>query len=61
MAAIVDATIAMAHELRLSVVAEGVTNEARAKYLKSCNCDVMQGYFFSTPVSAKAMGALLSE
>ncbi len=59
-AAIVNATVAMAHKLHLSVVAEGVEDEAQVNYLKDCHCDVMQGYFFSPPVSAIEMDALLA-
>jgi EAL domain-containing protein (putative c-di-GMP-specific phosphodiesterase class I) len=47
---IVAAIIAMAHSLRLKVLAEGVENEAQLAYLKSQGCDLFQGYLTSRPV-----------
>ncbi|MBI1907584.1 MAG: EAL domain-containing protein [Rhodocyclales bacterium] len=50
-ALIAKAVIAMAHSLRLRVVAEGVETEAQFRYLRLQNCDQMQGYFLSRPVA----------
>lgn len=47
---IVTAIIAMAHTLRLKVLAEGVESEAQLAYLKSQGCDLFQGYLTSRPV-----------
>jgi EAL domain-containing protein (putative c-di-GMP-specific phosphodiesterase class I) len=45
------ATINLAHNLKLKVVAEGVENEAQRKFLSSVHqCDFLQGYLFSKPV-----------
>lgn len=49
-AAIARAIIALAHNLRLKVIAEGVETEAQLNYLRTLGCDEMQGYFFSRPV-----------
>jgi len=49
-ALIAKAVIAMAHSLRLRVVAEGVETEAQMRYLRNQGCDQMQGYFLSRPV-----------
>lgn len=49
-AAIVIAIITMAHSLGLKVIAEGVETEGQLEYLRSHDCDEMQGYFFSRPV-----------
>ena len=59
-----DATIAkliisMAHGLKLKVVAEGVETEAQLAFLLPQNCDAMQGYLFSRPVSAEVVRGLL--
>ncbi len=51
-AAICISTIALAHKLKLEVVAEGVSTEVQRHYLSSNGCDVLQGYLFSQPVSA---------
>lgn len=43
--------ISMAHKLGLSVVAEGVENEAQREYLREHGCDTLQGFLFSEPVA----------
>lgn len=47
---IVAAIIAMAHVLKLRVIAEGVETEEQRDFLRSVECDEMQGYLFSKPV-----------
>lgn len=51
-ALIAVAVIAMAHSLRLYVVAEGVETESQMRYLRKQNCDQLQGYYFSRPLPA---------
>lgn len=51
-ASIAKAVITMAHSLNLRVIAEGVENEAQCAYLVANQCDEMQGYLFSHPLSA---------
>lgn len=46
---IVQAIISMAKSLGKELVAEGVETAEQAKYLESCDCKVVQGYFFSKP------------
>ncbi|RAU23787.1 GGDEF domain-containing protein [Paramagnetospirillum kuznetsovii] len=60
-AAIVDAIVAMAKALKLKVVAEGVENQEHLDFLRTLGCDQIQGYFFSRPLPAEAMGQMLSE
>ncbi|MBF0094518.1 MAG: EAL domain-containing response regulator [Alphaproteobacteria bacterium] len=55
LAVIVETTIGMAHNLGLSVVAEGVETEAALRMLGKWNCDLAQGYLFSEPVEAAAI------
>ncbi|MBU0752674.1 MAG: EAL domain-containing protein [Gammaproteobacteria bacterium] len=57
---IVAATIAMAHKLGKSVIAEGVETEAQMSFLCRHGCDEMQGYFFSRPLAATDFSALLA-
>ena len=49
---IVSTIIAMAHNLKIEVVAEGVETEAQVEFLKASNCDFMQGFMFSRPLTA---------
>ena len=51
-AAIVASIIALAHNLRLSVIAEGVETADQLAYLRAQGCDQMQGYYFSRPLPA---------
>jgi EAL domain-containing protein (putative c-di-GMP-specific phosphodiesterase class I) len=48
------ATLALAHNLGLKVVAEGVETEAQRDYLIQHQCDFMQGFLFSKPLPAEA-------
>ena len=57
--AIVSSIIALAHALRLKVVAEGVETEEQARLLHLLRCDEAQGYLFSRPVPAADIVALL--
>jgi EAL domain-containing protein (putative c-di-GMP-specific phosphodiesterase class I) len=56
---IVAAIIAMAKNLKLEVLAEGVETDAQLAFLKHQGCDVAQGYLFSRPVTADTMQAIL--
>ena len=47
---IVSAIIAMAHNLGLTVVAEGVETEAQLELLKQKSCDIFQGYLLGRPL-----------
>jgi diguanylate cyclase (GGDEF)-like protein/PAS domain S-box-containing protein len=58
-AAITSAIIAMAHRLKLTVIAEGVETEAQLEYLRAEDCDAVQGYLCSPPLPAAALEPLL--
>jgi hypothetical protein len=58
-AAITTAIISMAKSLHLKVIAEGVETEEQLCFLREHQCDEMQGYYFSKPVSADEAGGLL--
>jgi EAL domain-containing protein (putative c-di-GMP-specific phosphodiesterase class I) len=58
--AIVRAILAMSDSLGLRVIAEGVETLDQAQLLKDMGCDTLQGYFFSKPVPAEDIPALLT-
>jgi len=58
-AALVMAIIALAHNLRLRVLAEGVETEEQLKFLHLLRCDEWQGYLHSPPVPAEAFEQFL--
>lgn len=51
--------IQLSHDLGMSVVAEGVETQAQLDTLNTLNCDEIQGYFYSPPVSAGQFRRLL--
>jgi EAL domain-containing protein (putative c-di-GMP-specific phosphodiesterase class I) len=59
--AIVRAVLAMASTLGMRVTAEGVETLAQAQALKAMACDTLQGYYFSRPVRADQIPALLAQ
>lgn len=48
---IVEASVKMAKQLGLTVVAEGVETEEQLKFLSDCGCDIAQGFLFSKPIN----------
>lgn len=56
-----SAAIAMAHGLGMRVIAEGVESEAQAEFLRDSGCDALQGFLFSTPLTADQVLKYLGE
>ena len=59
--AIVSSTIILAHNLGLSVVAEGVEDGQQLELLQNLDCDEIQGYYFSRPLPADEFSKLLEK
>jgi len=59
-AAIVGSIVAMAHELNLKVVAEGVETEQQLAFLRDRRCDVAQGALFSEPAPAGVVEQIIA-
>ncbi len=59
-AEIVAAIIAMAHNLNIQVIAEGVETEGQMEFLRKHKCDEMQGFFWSPPVTSDNIEQMLS-
>jgi len=58
--AISEAIITLSHSLNLKVLAEGVETDAQLALLAERRCDQVQGFFFSPPVPARDIEALLA-
>lgn len=60
-AAIVEASVSLAHKLDLEVVAEGVETEQQLAFLYAQGCDLVQGYYFGRPVTISEFIRLLQQ
>lgn len=58
---LVEVIIALANQLKLDAIAEGIETQQQLDWLKALGCEFAQGYFFSRPVSADEMHGLLVE
>ena len=59
-AAITSAIVALAHQLGLSVIAEGVESEAQREFLIRHGCHAYQGYLFGRPVPIEELERALA-
>lgn len=59
--AIVGSMVALAHELRMKVVAEGVESASQLEILNEMGCDEVQGYLLSLPLDAAGFAEALRE
>ncbi|MDD2310759.1 MAG: EAL domain-containing protein [Desulfuromonadaceae bacterium] len=60
-AAIVEAIVAMAHSLKLNVIAEGVENVEQLEFLRQRKCQQAQGYFFARPLDPPQFEAFVAQ
>ncbi len=58
-AALVRTIVSLARSLSVEVVAEGVEDPAQEQYLRSISCDIGQGYLYSRPLAASAVGEFI--
>ena len=56
---ILQHTVAMAHELGIWLIAEGVENAQQKETIQEAGCRLMQGYFFSQPMSEQDFAQLI--
>jgi diguanylate cyclase (GGDEF)-like protein/PAS domain S-box-containing protein len=57
---ITRAIIALGHSLKMKVIAEGVETHEQVMFLRDHDCDQMQGYYFSPPLSQAGLEDMLS-
>jgi diguanylate cyclase (GGDEF)-like protein len=60
-AAIVDAIVAMAHSLKLNVIAEGVETREQLEFLRERKCQQAQGYYFARPLDPQQFEAFIAQ
>lgn len=58
--AIINAIIALANNLEIKTIAEGVENISQMEFLREAKCDVIQGYYMYKPVNTDGIGELLA-
>lgn len=58
---IVEASVRMAKELGLMVIAEGVETEDQLNFLRDAGCDIAQGYYYSKPVNVEEFEQFIEE
>jgi len=58
--AIVKTIVALASNLNMNVIAEGVESLVQADFLKQHGCHEMQGYYFARPLPASQVSELLA-
>ncbi|HHT24761.1 MAG TPA: EAL domain-containing protein [Clostridiaceae bacterium] len=58
-APITKTIIMLAKDFRAGIIAEGVETKEQADFLRSIDCDEIQGYYFSRPLSSKALEEFL--
>jgi len=57
---IVDSIISLGHKLEAKIIAEGIETKAQYEYLKNKGCDMLQGYYFSKPITTEEMLVFLN-
>lgn len=58
---IVRAIISLSHSLQMSVVAEGVETAGQAEFLRACQCDEVQGFYYAKPMPWDDLLAFLDQ
>jgi EAL domain-containing protein (putative c-di-GMP-specific phosphodiesterase class I) len=53
--------VAIGHQLRMTVIAEGVETAEQAQLLIDMGCDALQGYLFSRPMKGPAVAEWLAD
>ena len=54
----IEGIVALAKNLKLTIVAEGVESSEQADFLRRIGCDLIQGYYYSPPLTLPAFAEL---
>ncbi|HEX8949084.1 MAG TPA: EAL domain-containing protein, partial [Dissulfurispiraceae bacterium] len=57
--AIITAIVAMAHSLKMKVIAEGVETEEQLAFLQSVGCDELQGFLITKPLPVEEVRGVI--
>ena len=58
---IIKSTIALAQELNMKIIAEGVETQEQVDFLLNNHCYIAQGYYFSKPLDKQSYFSLLKQ
>lgn len=58
---VLESIFDFAHRLKLTTVAEGVETKEQLGFLRTCGCELIQGYYFSKPLSEEKFAELFSK
>lgn len=58
---VISSVVTLAHQLELKIVAEGVETLSQCEMLRSCGCDIVQGYYFARPMPEAEYRSLYSK
>lgn len=58
---VLESIFDFAHRLKMITVAEGVETEEQLGFLRTCGCELIQGYLFSKPIPEEQFREILSE
>lgn len=58
---VIETIVKLIHSLIMEVIAEGVELKEYVKFLQTCGCDYVQGYYFYRPMATTEFEALLDQ
>lgn len=59
--AVIEAIVSLGKSLDYRIIAEGIENEAQAKFLEGIGCDIAQGFLYAKPLEVEALQQWVSQ
>ena len=59
--AVIESTISMCHNIGLRTIAEGVETRVQLDFLRKCDCDCIQGYYYARPMPEEDFREFLTQ